>query len=203
MDTELINDQIYIKEKVTINLVWANIFGIIVFIVALIVFSVPFFILSHYNKINPILGNLKYESLKLFYINIAFLAIIFIVGIILHEVIHGIFFIIYSKNKIKSIKFGILPKEKLFTPYCHCEEILKINHYRIAAIMPLVILGIIPAGISLIVGSYQLLFLGSLFICAGAGDLLMVVKIYKEKKNTLIFDLPDDAGFIIYRPENK
>ena len=196
MDINSILEDNYLKEKIIINLIWANIFGIIVFMFTCIIFGIPY-ILLWYNK-----GNFTFFTFSFFENNILnniFFVFIFLLGIFLHEFIHGIFFAKYSKNKFKSIKYGILPKEKLFTPYCHCMEILEINHYRVAIIMPTIILGIIPVIISFVIGNFSLLTLGLIFITVGCGDILMLLKLIKEKKDILIYDLPDDAGFIIYR----
>ena len=199
MEETLIKEN-YIEEKVLINIYWANVFAVIILIGSLILFGIPFLALWYNNlkdpfQIIPDKGNLYIVLLNC----IIFLFIMFI-GIILHEVIHGLLFIKYSKSKFKSIKFGILPKEKLYTPYCHCKEILKINQYRIALMMPIIILGIIPTIMAIFIGNTSLLFFGSLFICAGGGDLLLFLKIIKEKNNVKIYDLPDDVGFIIFRP---
>ena len=100
-------------------------------------------------------------------IGIILLTISFTFDIIIYEIIHGIFFAKYYKYK--SEKYEIMPIEKLFMPYCHCKEILKINHYRIAAIMPPIVSRIVPAIISLVTGSFALLFFGIVFIGAGCG----------------------------------
>jgi hypothetical protein len=196
MDINKISEENYSKEKIIINLVWANIFGLIILIITGVFFCLPYFILWKDHGINSftIISFIENNIIQLI-----IMSILFIIGIILHEVIQGIFFAKYSENKFKSIKYGILPKEKLYTPYCHCIEVLKINHYRIAAIMPTIILGLIPAIISLIIGNFALLFFGIIFITCGGGDILMLLKIIKEKKDILIYDLPDEAGFIIYR----
>jgi hypothetical protein len=194
-------DENYSQEKIIINTVWANVCGIIVLIVTLAVFGTLFRLL-HEN----ITEETKFSIYSIIFgskeglLNSFVFLLIMITGIIFHELIHGLFFALYSKNKFKSVKFGILPKEKLFTPYCHCKEKLKINHYRIAAIMPTIILGIIPAVISLNIGNIVLLVYGILFISAGSGDLLMIMKLIKEKNDVFIYDLPDDVGFIVYRP---
>jgi len=202
MFSEPLMNENYIQEKITINVIWANVFGVIVLIVALALFGTLFAFLWNQKFVQEInLFIISGGNILQSLINFFIYMLLFIIGIILHEGIHGLFFALYSKNKFKSIKFGIMPKEKLFTPYCHCSEILRINYYRIAAIMPTIILGMLPVGISLIIGNVALLFFGTIFICAGCGDILMIMKLLKEKNNVLIYDLPDEAGFIIYRPK--
>jgi hypothetical protein len=136
-------------------------------------------------------------------INSGFILLILIPGIIIHELIHGVFFMIYTKKGLKSIKFGIMPVNKLFTPYCNCIEKIKIKHYRIAVIMPTIIIGIVPAMVSLFIGNLALFIYSIIFIGSGAGDILIIMKTIKEKNNTWVLDHPSECGFYIYRQKFK
>jgi len=188
----------HIKEEVKISAVWANVFAFIILAIAVVLFGIPFFMIWLRNVPTERLVNTS-MSLQTRLINIAIGFSVLILGFIAHELIHGVFFALFADNRFKSIKFGIMPASKLFTPYCHCNEKLMINHYRIAAIMPLVILGIVPAVISIIIGNLLLLYFGILFTMAAAGDILMFIKLMKEKKDTWIFDSPTDIGYDVYR----
>ena len=179
----------YIKEEVIINLSWANVFVLIVLVVALIIFGIPYLLIWQETVVNDIHASS--------YSLIFFLALVF--GIVLHELIHGIFWAAFTKEGFKSIKFGIMPASKFFSPYCHCKEPLKLNHYRLGAIMPLVILGIIPTIISICIGSLFIFGLGVFFISSACGDILIFKKTLKEKKDSLLFDHPSEAGYYIYR----
>jgi hypothetical protein len=192
----------YTKEEVTINIIWANIFGIIVLIFALIIFGIPYFIFWHESISNTNFVFLKnsQDKLLLSLINIGFNFLILLLGIILHEFIHGLFFAAFSENKFKFVKFGVMPAKKLFTPYCHCGEIINIKHYRIAIMMPLILLGIIPAIASILIGNILLLFWGIIFTVAGGGDILVFIKTLKEKKNSLILDHPSECGYYLCKP---
>jgi hypothetical protein len=195
------NEENYTKEEVIINIVWANMFGIIIFILALIVFGVPYY-LFRYENMSNINVNVNADSnnkLLLSFINIGFLFLILLPGIILHELIHGIFFAVFSENKFKSVKFGIMPAKKLFSPYCHCREMLNVKHYQIALIMPLMLLGIIPVIVSIFIGNLLLFFWGLIFIVAGSGDILIWIKTLREKKDSLILDHPSEAGYYVYK----
>jgi hypothetical protein len=179
---------------VIVNIIWANVFAILVLVIAIAIFGVPFYLLWNNNIV--LISN---PTVQEWMINFVVKFAIFLPGIVLHELIHGLFASIFAKNKFKSVKFGIMPARKLFSPYCHCKEKLRINHYRIVAIMPMIIQGIIPAIISIIIGSTDLLFWGILFIVAGAGDILIFLKTLKEKKDSWLFDHPSEAGYYIYR----
>ena len=188
----------YIKEEVKINAIWANVFAFIVLAVAVVLFGIPFYMVWLKNvSMNRIYDTAM--SLQTQLINFAIGLSVLILGIVVHELIHGVFFALFVENRFKSIKFGIMPASKLFSPYCHCKNKLRINHYRIGGIMPLVILGIVPAVISIIIGNLLLLYFGIFFTMAAAGDILVFIKLMKEKKDTWIFDSPTEIGFDVYR----
>jgi len=193
------NEEDYIKEEVIIDITKANIFALPVVALLVIVFGIPYYLLWHERALDGI-RNFGFSGI-LFRDLFFFLTLI--VGIVLHELIHGVFFAIFTKHKFKSIKFGFMPASKLFTPYCHCKEPLKINQYRICGIMPLIILGIIPAIISLFTGNLFLFCIGIFFTAAAAGDVLIIQKTLKEEKDSLLFDHPSEAGYYIYRLKNK
>lgn len=120
---------------------------------------------------------------------------IFVVGIVVHELLHGIGWACFAKNRFKSISFGI--NWKYFAPYCHCKEPLKVKHYRLGGALPLIILGIIPSIIAVITGSGFLLTFGILFTAAAGGDIISLFMLRRFNKDTLVFDHPDKMGFYI------
>lgn len=122
---------------------------------------------------------------------------IFILGIILHEGLHGLTWALFAKNGFKSIRFGI--KWTLLTPYCHCNEPLLRNHYFIGGIMPGLVLGLFPVIVALIFGIGWLLLLGIFFIGAAGGDLMVLFKLIKIDKKHLIQDHPNEIGFLVLR----
>lgn len=122
---------------------------------------------------------------------------ILILGILLHELIHGITWAKFAKEGFKSIKFGIL--WKMLTPYCHCKEALKVRHYIIGAITPAIIMGIVPSIIAIMIGSFELLIFGMFFTMAAGGDFLIINLIRKENNSDLVQDHPSEAGCYIYR----
>jgi len=194
MNNGILTGKNYNKEAVIVNLAWANIFGIIVLALAALLFGAIFFMIWGGFSIQSLLhvfGNKAVGGVRFI--------ILIIAGMIIHELIHGIFFAMFAANGWRSIKFGILPARKLFTPYCHCKDVIKARNYIIATIMPLIILGIIPAIISLAIGSKALLFFGILFIGAASGDLLIFNKIKNEDGDAWVMDNPLDAGYYIYR----
>lgn len=116
-------------------------------------------------------------------------------GIVVHELIHGLCWGVFAQAGFKSIKFGII--WQALTPYCHCKEVLTVSQYRIGALMPTIILGILPVIFSWITGNYLLLMFGIFLTVGGSGDLLVVWMTRKLNKTKKIKDHPFKVGFYI------
>ena len=185
------NQEKYKKEKMTINVYWANIFAIILLIPTTLIFGLPYYLIWK-NVIS-----VKDFSLHGSFEKLLMISLVMIFGIIAHELIHGITWARFAKNGYKSIKFGIM--WKMITPYCHCKEPLKVRQYILGAIMPAIILGFIPAILALIAGNIALLIFGVFFIIAAGGDFLVIHALRNEKKDTLVEDHPSEAGCYVYR----
>ena len=181
------------KEKLVIDIVWANIFGLLLLIPIVLIFGVPFFFIWKSELLN------MQDIMKTFFENNTVLKVpvVLIIGIIAHELIHGIVWAIFAKKGFKSIKFGII--WKMVTPYCHCKEPLKVKHYIGGAIAPAIILGIAPAITSLFTGNILLLIFGMFFTLAASGDFLVIRLLIKEKPDDYVEDHPSEAGCFIYR----
>lgn len=180
--------------KVTIDLVKANIFSIVILVVAAIAFLIPYFLIWKDRKpITEIVGGFGNRVLLFF--------IVMIVGVVVHELIHGVVFACFAKSGWKSIRFGIL--RKMFTPYCHCNEPMRIPGYMLGAMMPCIILGIIPSVVALFIGSLLLLLLGILFIATAAGDIWITWLLTKENPKSLVLDHPSEAGFYVFDEEKE
>jgi hypothetical protein len=115
-----------------------------------------------------------------------------VLGIPVHELIHGIFFAGFAKSGIRSVKFGIM--RKVMLPYCHCSESLKISKYIIAAAAPGVVLGIFPVVYSFFAGRTDFLIFGIFYIIGAGGDFLMIWMLRNEKKSTFVLDHESKAG---------
>jgi len=185
----------YKKEKLTISLAWANIFGILIILPIGLIFGLPYYFLWEPQiSIKEYLDN---AGLQVFGLGILMFFGIMLFGIVLHELIHGIVWAKYAKNGFKSIKFGVL--WKMLTPYCHCKEALNVRQYIKGAIAPAIIMGIIPSVIAILIGNFGLLIFGMFFTLAAGGDLLMINLIRKENSTDLVQDHPSEVGCYIYR----
>ena len=86
--------------------------------------------------------------------------------------------------------------------YCHCDEPMHIPGYMMGAMMPCIVLGVIPAIVALFIGSLPLLAWGIFFIAAAAGDVWMTWLLTKENPKSMVLDHPSEAGFYIIEENN-
>ncbi len=180
----------YIQEKITIDIKKANIFGLLILIPIALIYGVPYYLTWGVDNI-----------ISLSFPSFLFFIIVFIVGIVLHELIHGITWACYAKSRFKSIRFGIMAA--FLTPYCHCKEPLKIKHYILGALAPALILGVIPAIYAIIAGNSLWLLFAIIFTNAACGDILVVWALRKEKRDNYVQDHPSEAGCYVYRSKKE
>lgn len=117
------------------------------------------------------------------------------VGILLHELLHGLGWIPFAKSRFRSLQFGFMTPE--MAPYAHCKEPLPVYGYRIGIILPGLLLGFIPALKGIITGSFSWLCYGIFFTWAASGDFIMFWMIRHLKGNTRILDHPGKLGCIV------
>jgi len=186
------------KTKLTIDIVWANVFGILILLPIGLLFGLPYYLLwgadFGINTIKELLGSV---TVGLVFAYTFGLIITMLLGVVLHELIHGVVWAKYAKRGFKSIKFGVIMK--LLTPYCHCKEPLQVKHYILGALMPAIILGLLPGVAAIIIGHFNMLLFGLFFTMAASGDFLVVNLLRKEDMKSFVQDHPSEAGCYVYR----
>lgn len=185
------------QRKVTINLAWANVFALLFFAFVALSSSAAWYVLWGSPSFNDFGGNFLKGVNPLGAAVLVF--VILVSGIVAHELIHGITWACFAKHGFRSIRFGVI--WAMLTPYCHCKEPLIIRHYRLGALTPLIILGILPLLLAYPLRSVPLLLWGIIFITSAAGDILIVWKLRKEPASLLVQDHPKEAGCIIFEPD--
>ena len=124
--------------------------------------------------------------------------ICFIVSIVIHEGIHGLFFGIFAKNHFKSIEFGIVWKS--LNPYCYCSEPVNKAQYMTALLMPGTILGVCTGIIALLIGNGTLVGFSALSFFAAGGDIYiayLILKNAKKRKEEYYIDHPIKPGVLV------
>lgn len=158
----------------------------------LLVFYLPYFLIWNQKIDFNSFRQLIHEQRYLFFG-------ILVLGIILHELIHGITWAVYCKNGFRSIRYGFSLKS--FSPYCHCKEILKVRQYKTGTLMPGLITGILPAMAGVFTGNQMILILGMIFTLAAGGDFVSLWMLRKVSANTYAEDHPDKIGCYLYFPK--
>lgn len=191
----MINLENYKKEELTIQTSKAQLNSILYILPILLTFGFSYFLLwkksltiEHYKTTIIVFGQ---------WLTVIILGSM-ILGIILHELIHGLTWSIFAKNGLKSMKYGVI--WEWLTPYCHCEEPLLNKDYIIGAIMPALLLGIVPSLLALLTGSLALIIFGLFFTLSAGGDFMILNILRKEPMNSLVQDHPKKIGCYIYRP---
>jgi hypothetical protein len=129
--------------------------------------------------------------------------ILWLVGMLVltavHEGIHGLTWSFFAPGGFKDIEFGFM--KQYLTPYCNCKQPLTKGQYIFGAVMPIVVLGIIPLIAGILAGSFVVLLIGIVMTVAAAGDILIVWKVitYQSKAATVVYvDHPTQAGGVIF-----
>lgn len=113
-------------------------------------------------------------------------------GIVIHEAIHGLAWSFFARRPLREMKFGI--QWSTLTPYAHCPGPTPVTAYRLGALMPGLLLGILPAVAGIISGSGFMLAFGLLFTFAAGGDFTILWLLRKVPEGRLVEDHPTRAG---------
>ncbi len=115
-----------------------------------------------------------------------------LLGVVVHELIHGITWAIFGRKPFSAIQFGF--QWKTLTPYAHLKEPVEVNAYRLGAFMPGFILGILVYVLSLALGDGNLLWFSLIHTAAAGGDWLILWLIRNVKAGLQVEDHPTHAG---------
>ena len=186
---ERLSQEGYKKTDLTIGIVKANLF---VFLLAIPVIAIGVLLFAWRNPISLLMPTSQGSLLFI---------VLFVVLIVVHELIHGLTWSMFSEHHFKDIEFGFM--KEFLTPYCTCTTPLPKKHYILGALMPCIVLGIIPTAIGILLGSHLLFWIGIVMILSAGGDIMIVWKVMKfkkqdESKEILIYDHPTQAGSIIF-----
>lgn len=134
---------------------------------------------------------------------ILFVAVGYLVLVLVHELIHGLFWGMFAKNHFKDVEFGV---SKGGNPYCYCGSALTTGQYLLGALMPTVILGIGTWIAAIVMKNFQMLLLSMLIIGGGAGDMVVVKSILSldmEDKEILCCDHPNELGLVVFEKDMR
>lgn len=116
-----------------------------------------------------------------------------------HECIHGATWGIFAPNHLRDVELGFM-KEYL-TPYCTCRAALARGPYIAGALMPLIVLGVIPLALGIAFGWPAVFWVGVLMTLAAGGDVLIVLQLLRYRSTAaevVCMDHPTQAGLAVF-----
>ena len=177
----------YRRSELTVGIVSANVFGAAL-LVPLAVIGLGLFYLKN-RSLAEGFGSMSFLWVML----------VFAVLIPVHELIHGISWAVFAKHHFKDIEFGFM--KQYLTPYCTCKVPLSKGQYLFGALMPLILLGILPMIAGILIGSMPMLLTGILMADAASGDIMIAWKVVRYKSraaDVLYIDHPTQAGGVVF-----
>lgn len=115
--------------------------------------------------------------------------------IVAHEIVHAAGWIIFGRVPPGKIKFGIMWKTG--SPYAHAEVPMRAWGYRIGAILPLFITGLLPVALGTAVNQAWLTVAGAILVSGAVGDLVVLWVIREIPADALVIDHPSNAGCFV------
>lgn len=167
------------KRDLSVSMARANV--IVLFI------SIPLIILQ-FALYNALHGTQKMEPSW----SITVLIAVIVLGIVVHELIHGVTWAIVGRRPLSAVKFGF--QWKTITPYAHLTEPVEVNVYRTATFMPGFLLGILTYILSLLSADGNLFWFSLVHTSAAGGDFVILWLIRNVKAGMQVEDHPTNAG---------
>ncbi len=177
----------YERHDLTISIIKANVFAVVL-LIPLFIVGIGLFYYNHHGLGK---GFSPWEIIILF--------LFLLVLIVVHELIHGISWAIFAEHHWKDIDFGIM--RQYLTPYCTCKSPLTKGQYIFGGLMPLLLLGVVPMIVGIVSGVLSVLFGGIIMADAAAGDIMIVWEIlrYRSTADKIIYmDHPTQAGGVVF-----
>ena len=177
----------YRRVELTVGIVKANAFALLLLIPLLLV-GIGLFLLIN-----------RTAGISIGAMNPVLFFVVLIVLVVVHELIHGLTWAVFAEHHWADIEFGFM--KQYLTPYCTCRVPLTRGQYITGALMPLLVLGILPMIAGILFGSMPVLFMGIIMADSAAGDILIVRQIrrYRSEAGSVVYiDHPTQAGGVIF-----
>jgi len=173
----------YVPEKKTISILWANLLSLVLLVVSLGMGLILMYALHHEIAVD------KFSHVFLQ------ACVMMLIGIVVHELIHGVTWMLLVGKGFRHLSFGFM----VGAVYCHIDVPMRKRQYVIGALMPLLLLGVIPWAAGIVAGSMLWMLFGAFLITGAMGDIMIVWVIRKEPAESLVYDHPSEAGCYVYR----
>lgn len=121
------------------------------------------------------------------------------VWLVLHEIIHGVSYIIYGA-KAKNIKYGVALEKGIL--YCKCGEYVDKRNICWSVINPFIYIGVVTLFLGFALESILLIGLSLLNISGACADICMFFFFIKRDKNMKFKEIKDSSTFLLKTTED-
>lgn len=120
--------------------------------------------------------------------------LLFVGGVLVHEVLHGVAWRLAGAER-GSVSLGF--QVSTLTPYAHSSAPMSARAYRIGAVTPGVVLGVVPVLAGLALGVGGVFWFGLIFTLAAGGDALILWLLRGVPADRLVRDHPSKPGCLV------
>ena len=142
--------------------------------------------------------SLDFSSGK-YFVNMFSVFILIFLWMVLHEIIHGTFYILNCADR-KNIFYGAALEKGIF--YCKCGEFVTKKNKMISVIAPFVLIGVVTYILGIIINSPLLIILSVFNISGAAGDLTMFCFFLKRYNDIKFKEIGDSSTFCLETSED-
>jgi fumarate reductase subunit D len=176
-----------IAAEATISFFWANVVALMLFPLAYLLFFVPYGLLW---------GSGPGEQIFTFTWPAAIgILVLLLVSIGVHEWIHGMAYVRIGRVAKTAVSYGF--SWKGMAPYAHCKAPMRASAYRMAVLLPGLLLGIVPGLIGVVTGIWWLLLYGTMMLVAAGGDTAVLLAMNHVPGDAMVLDHPRKAGCLV------
>ncbi|MEX2583453.1 MAG: DUF3267 domain-containing protein [Gemmatimonadota bacterium] len=115
-----------------------------------------------------------------------------VLTVVLHEGLHALGFRLFGRAPVDSIHFGI--DRQTFSPYAGCQAPMSARAYRLALLLPALLLGLLPLVAGWITATGWMTVLGTLQLLGAAGDFVTYRAFDSVPATARVLDHPDRVG---------
>lgn len=118
-----------------------------------------------------------------------------VVLILLHELCHAVGWVYWGRLRWSDIAFGF--KWRALAPYTLAMVPMSARAYRLGAMLPGVLTGLLPFAVALVLGNGMWAVLGAALISGAVGDVVVLWVMRDVPPDALVRDHPENAGCIV------
>lgn len=179
------------RREVSVSMAKANVFSMVTVL--------PLVALFYYSFVNRWGFASLSRGVDLIFEHVSLSLFCLLIGVIVHELIHGFTWSLLGGHPHRAIRYGI--QWRTLTPFAHCTMPLPARTYRVGALLPGLLLGVVPVLAGIDKGNSTLFVFGLLFTAAAGGDFLIVWLLRGVHPASRLEDHPTRAGCIVLEAE--